>query len=131
MNFRLKTTEQTAKSLKNLQNTTGLTPNILVRISISLSLLDPIFPEEVQAESKGLEFNRNTLTGEHDYFYKSLIRQHANIQIPEKEYFPNTFNAHLTRGVCLLEAEYRHAGNYNKLLTNLLKVSEDNLKVKE
>ncbi|MCM3741913.1 DNA sulfur modification protein DndE [Oceanobacillus luteolus] len=131
MNFRLKTTEKTADSLKSLQSTTGLTPNILARIAISLSLIDPEFPEEVQPESKGLEFNRNTLTGEHDYFYKSLIRQHAGRQIPESEYFPNIFNAHLSRGVRLLELEYKHAGNYNKLLTNLLKASEDNLLNKE
>lgn len=131
MNFRLKTTEKTAISLKYLQGTTGLTPNILARISISLSLLDPELPEDVQPDSKGLEFNRNTLTGEHDYFYKSLIRQHAGRDIPEDEYFPDLFNAHLTRGVQLLEQEYKHAGNYNKLLINLFKLSEDNLKSKE
>ena len=131
MNFRLRTNEQTATSLKYLQSTTGLTPNILARISISLSLLNSSQPEEVQSESKGLEFNRNTLTGEHDYFYKSLIRQHAGRSIPEEEYFPNIFNAHLSRGVQLLEQEYKHAGNYNKLLTNLLKMSGDNLEFKE
>lgn len=131
MNFRLKTTEKTATSLKYLQSTTGLTPNILARISISLSLLNSPIPEEVQSDSKGLEFNRNTLTGEHDYFYKSLIRQHAGKNIPEDEYFPNIFNAHLTRGVQLLEQEYKHAGNYNKFLTNLLKLSEDNLEFRE
>lgn len=127
MNFRLKTTEKTANSLKYLHSTTGLTPNILARIAISLSLLKPELPEEVQSESNGLEFNRNTLTGEHDYFYKSLIRQHAGRHIPESEYFPNVFNAHLARGVQLLESEYKHAGNYNKLLINLLKISEDHL----
>lgn len=131
MNFRLKTTNKTADTLKYLHNATGLTPNILARLSISLSLLDPNPPEEVQAESKGLEFNRNTLTGEHDYLYKSLIRQHAGRQIPEEDYFPNLFNAHLTRGVLLLESEYKHAGNYNKLLANLLNISKDNLLNKE
>lgn len=131
MNFRLKTTEKTADSLKDLQSSTGLTPNILARISISLSLLDPEPIDEVQSESKGLEFNRNTLTGEDDYYYKALIRQYSGRQIPEEEYFPNIFNAHLTRGVQLLESEYKHAGNYNKLLANLLKMSEDNLLTKE
>ncbi|WP_404458399.1 DNA sulfur modification protein DndE [Oceanobacillus kapialis] len=128
MNFRLKTTEKAATSLKNLQSSTGLTPNILVRISISLSILDPEQPNETQSETKGLEFNRNTLTGEQDYFYKSLIRQHAKKEVPEEDYFPTLFNAHLERGVQLLEQEYKHAGNYNKLLTNLLRMSEENFK---
>ncbi|NMA91050.1 MAG: DNA sulfur modification protein DndE [Amphibacillus sp.] len=131
MNFRLKTTERVADVLKDLHSATGLTPNILARLSISLSLLDPELPDEVQSESNGLEFNRNTLTGEHDYYYKALIRQHAGRQIPEDEYFPNLFNAHLARGVQLLESEYKHAGNYNKFLANLLKMSEDNLLAKE
>jgi|SRR5699024_549685 len=131
MNFRLKTTEKTADTLKRLQSTTGLAPNILARISISLSLLDPKLPEKVHSDSNGLEFNRNTLTGEHDYLYKSLIRQHANRQVTESDYFPNLFNAHLTRGIRLLDSEYRHAGNYNKLLANLMKVSEDHLLNKE
>lgn len=126
MNFRLKTTEKAATSLKNLQSTTGLTPNILIRLSISLSILDPIQPKEIQSESKGLEFNRNTLTGEQDYFYKSLIRQHAEKEISEEDYFPALFNAHLERGVQLLEQEYKHAGNYSKLLNNLLRMSEEN-----
>lgn len=128
MNFRLKTTAYTADTLKSLHSSTGLTPNILSRIAISLSVLNPELPEVAQSETNGLEFNRNTLTGEHDYFYKALIRQHAKKQIPEEEYFPNKFNAHLTRGVKILEQEYKHAGNYNKLLNNLIKLSEDNFK---
>ena len=127
MNFRLKTNEKTAHLLKNLQSRTGLTPNILARLSISLSILNPEQPEMVQSESKGLEFNRNTLTGEHDYFYKALIRQHAESNIPEEEYFPNLFNAHLARGVQLLEQEYNHAGNFNRFLTHLIMLAEDNL----
>jgi len=131
MQFRLKTTKKTATSLKYLHNVTGLTPNILIRIAISLSLLDPKEPENVHPESNGLEFNRNTLTGEHDYFYKALIRQHAKREIPEEEYFPRIFNNHLTRGVELLEQEYKHAGNFNKLLINLLKLSEDHFEIEE
>ncbi len=128
MNFRLKTTHATATLLKNLQNATGLTPNILARLGISLSLLDPRPPEPVKPDSNGLEFNRNTLTGEMDFVYKALIRQHANRAVPEDEYFPGLFNAHLERGIKLLDSEYKHAGNYNKLLNHLIKISEENLK---
>ncbi|MFC2947973.1 DndE family protein [Virgibacillus sediminis] len=128
MNFRLKTTANTGEFLKNLQNSTGLTPNLLARIAISLSVIITDEPEEVSSDSQGLEFNRNTLTGDRDYFYKALIRQHALRDVSEEEYFPNLFNAHLTRGVKLLNEEYKHAGNYDKLLKNLLKLSEENLK---
>ncbi|GGC76550.1 hypothetical protein GCM10007216_03880 [Thalassobacillus devorans] len=128
MNFRLKTTATTGELLKNLQNSTGLTPNLLARIAISLSVSVKEEPEEVSSDSQGIEFNRNTLTGDRDYFYKALIRQHALRDVSEEEYFPHLFNAHLTRGVKLLNEEYKHAGNYDKLLKNLLKLSEENLK---
>ena len=83
----------------------------------------------VKGESAGLEFNRNTLTGEFDQQYKFLIIMHANKAITEEEYFPDLFNAHLERGVKLLEAEYKHAGNYDKLLNLFINMVQDNLEV--
>ncbi|NMH73567.1 DNA sulfur modification protein DndE [Bacillus sp. RO2] len=121
MNFRLKTSEETGDRLVFLQSTTGLTWNILSRIAVSLSLNDPLIPDLVENKS-GVEIHRNAMTGENDYVYKALIRQHAKRNVPDEEYFPDLFNAHLERGIALLENEYKHAGNYEKLLTNLLKM---------
>lgn len=123
MNFRLKTTNITAEKLKQLQASTNFTPNVLARIAVSLSLKQPGIPEFPNPESKGLEFNRNTITGEHDYLFHTLIAQHANTQITDEQYFPSYFNAHLERGIYLLSNEYRHAGNPDKFITNLLNYS--------
>lgn len=120
MNFRLKTSKNTGEILVNLQASTGLTWNILSRIAISLSLKDPSMPNLVE-DKTGVDIHRNALTGELDYIYKAMIRQHAKRNISEEEYFPDLFNAHLERGILTLENEYRHAGNYDKLLQNLLK----------
>lgn len=121
MNFRLKTSKQTGEKLISLQSTTGLTWNVLARLAISLSLKDPSQPALVNNKS-GVDIHRNALTGEYDYVYKAIIRQHAKRNIAEEEYFPDIFNAHLERGIILLENEYKHAGNYEKLLINLLKI---------
>lgn len=123
MNFRLKTSQQAGETLKSLQSSTGLTWNILSRIAVSLSLLDLTEPEAAP-DTAGVEIHRNAMTGEHDYIYKALIRQHANRHISDEDYFPTVFNNHLERGIYLLENEYRHAGNYDKLLTNLLKMED-------
>lgn len=128
MNFRLRTTKETGETLKNLHNATGLTPNLLSRLAISLSVTQEEQPNQVEPHREGLEFNRNTLTGDQDYFYKALIKQHAYTPFSEEEYFPSLFNDHLTRGVKLLNEEYKHSGNYAKLLNNLLKLGEDNFK---
>jgi len=121
MNFRLKTSKETGEKLVNLQAATGLTWNILSRIAVSLSLKDTSIPELVENKA-GVDIHRNAMTGENDYIYKALIRQHANRNISDEEYFPDMFNAHLERGIVLLENEYKHAGNYEKLLLNLLKM---------
>ncbi|USL34836.1 DNA sulfur modification protein DndE [Priestia megaterium] len=121
MNFRLKTSNETGERLASLQSTTGLTWNILSRIALALSLRDPSMPDLVENKS-GVDINRNAMTGEHDYIYKALIRQHAQRNISDEEYFPDLFNAHLERGIVLLENEYKHARNYDKLLLNLLKM---------
>ncbi|OLO26232.1 DNA sulfur modification protein DndE [Priestia megaterium] len=121
MNFRLKTSKETGERLVSLQATTGLTWNILSRIALALSLKDPSMPDLVENKS-GVDINRNAMTGEHDYIYKALIRQHAKRNVSDEEYFPDLFNAHLERGIVLLENEYKHARNYDKLLLNLLKM---------
>jgi DNA sulfur modification protein DndE len=122
MNFRLKTSKITGEKLKQLQSTTNLTPNILVRIAIGLSLRQEGVPNVELSDNNGLEFNRNTLTGEYDYIFKALITQHSQKELTEAEYFPDLFNAHLERGVRLLSNEYQHAGNSEKLMINLLQL---------
>lgn len=121
MNFRLKTSKETGEILKSLQNSTGLTWNVLSRIAVALSLKeDSSFPKAVP-DTAGVEIHRNTLTGEYDYVYKALIQQHSGFSITEEEYFPDLFNRHIERGIRILESKYRLYGNYEKLLTNLLK----------
>jgi len=131
ISFRLRTTNETAKKLKRIHSATSITPNILARLSIALSLQLKEQPEEVMGESEGLEFNRHTLTGELDVLYKSLIKQHHGKNLSEKEYFPAIFNAHLTRGVNLLDEEYQYAGNTNKFIDNLLSMAQDYLEDNE
>jgi len=121
MNFRLKTSKETGERLVSLQATTSLTWNILSRLALALSLRDPSMPDLVENKS-GVDINRNAMTGENDYIYKALIRQHAKRNVSDEEYFPDLFNAHLERGIVLLENEYKHARNYDKLLLNLLKM---------
>ncbi|WP_102345893.1 DNA sulfur modification protein DndE [Bacillus sp. Marseille-P3661] len=121
MNFRLKTSKETGEKLVSLQSATGLTWNIISRISLALSLREPSIPNLVENKG-GVDIHRNAMTGENDYIYKALIRQHSKRNITDEEYFPDLFNAHLERGIVLLENEYKHAGNYEKLLQNLLKM---------
>lgn len=121
MNFTLKTSKYTSDSLKQLQTTTSITPNILSRVAVALSLREAHQVTPLTCESSGgLEINRSTLTGEYDYTFKALIAQHSRREISDEEYFPDLFNAHLERGIRILTNEYRHSGNYEKFIRFLL-----------
>jgi DNA sulfur modification protein DndE len=119
MNFRLKTSKYVADRLKQLQSATNLTPNILARLAVSLSIKETTSLSKMTPDSNGLEFNRHTLTGEFDSIYKALIAQKENREITDEEYFPTLFNLHLERGIRLLTNEYQYAGNFEKFITNL------------
>ncbi|HEY9581996.1 MAG TPA: DndE family protein [Savagea sp.] len=120
MNFRLKTSEQTGKYLQELQSRTGLRWNALARLAVAYSLRIPTLPKPAP-DTHGVEIHRNALTGEHDYVYKALIRQHAGEHIPEEDYFPNAWNAHLERGISKIYSDYVLAGNVEQWIETLLK----------
>lgn len=121
MNFRLRTSKQTEELLKKLSDSTGYTWNVLSRIAVALSLKISSEPKQV-SETSGVDIARNTMTGEYDYIYKALITQHAGRIVSDEEYFPNLFNAHLERGIIILNGEYELAGNTDRFLTNLFKL---------
>ncbi|GFR37181.1 hypothetical protein PRECH8_04770 [Insulibacter thermoxylanivorax] len=124
MNFQLKTSKYTAEKLKQLHASTNITPNILIRYAVALSLRIPEPVEAVKKESSdGLVLNRSTVTGEYDYIFHALIAQHMKKEISDEEYFPGLFNAHLERGIRLLLGEYQIAGNTEKMFRNLLSLS--------
>ena len=120
MQFKIKTSLKTANTLKDLQARTKLTPNVLARLAISLSLRDPTPVNDLELDNQvGLEFNRQTLTGSYDAMYKVLVAQHAGKALTDEEFFPEYIKKHMDRGASKLKNEYDYAGNVEKFLINL------------
>lgn len=126
MNFRLRTSVRTTNILKELQDSTQLTPNVLGRLAISLSLIQDGLPSEEEVQSPGMEINRHTLTGQHDLLFRCLIAQRHGRHITDEEYFPGLIKQHLDRGAELLLTEYKYAGNYERFIKSLASIGEDN-----
>lgn len=124
MNFTLKTSKYTKETLLQLQASTGITPNILIRYAVALSLRDNGPGADIVPITKdfsdGLVLNRSTVTGEYDYVFRALITQAAGRELSDEEYFPGFFNAHLERGIRTLAGEYKSTGNYEKFIRALL-----------
>lgn len=124
MNFTLRTSKYAKDNLTQLHSSTGITPNILIRYAVSLSLRNSVLDGGVEPITKdfsdGLVLNRNTVTGEYDYVFKALITQAAGKELTDEEYFPGYFNAHLERGIRSLAGEYKSAGNSERFLRALI-----------
>ena len=104
---KIKLTKDSSERLKQLKARTGLTPNILSRLGLCLSLNEPAIPDPEQYPEEDREFNRYTLLGEWDDLYVALLRQRlAKDNLPAEE-LENQFRAHLNRGVMSLSGLVR------------------------
>lgn len=95
----------------------GITPNILYRFGLCLSIDDPTIPNPLQYDEDGQELNRYTLLGEWDSFFIALMKErlaHDGIDI-ERE-FDAQFKAHLNRGVNLFCNRVRDLADIYELL---------------
>jgi DNA sulfur modification protein DndE len=100
---RIRFTIDADNTLKMMKARTGLTPNILCRLALTLSLDEPGLPRLIKDEKKSeREINRYTLMGEYDSAFvaltKTRLRQDA-IGADQAEEF---FVAHIHRGISLL-----------------------------
>ena len=98
---RIHTSQRSRGILSNLKIKTGLTPNILSRFGICLSLKDPSVPNPEEFDELGTEFLPLVLFGEHEKLFLALMidRLHRDGLDPEK-YLNIMLRAHLNR--CLL-----------------------------
>lgn len=107
MKNRLRLSEKATKQLTHLSKSLDLRRNIICRIAVGKSLsIDKSAKDFKTEDSKGLEFNRITLTGDQDLIFKSLILQHEKKPIDEEIYFPQYFRNHMERGLDVLSSEY-------------------------
>lgn len=75
---RIKLSKKATDKLRFLKTKTGLTPNILSRIAIMLTIREggPLSNAGVGNMEGGQELNDTTLFGEHIYLYDILINQY-------------------------------------------------------
>lgn len=126
MIFRLKTSKETENMFIDMKKKIGITPNILSRLAVSISLRDDILTkEEIERKYKlidnqGIEFQRHTLIGENEIFYKVLMENYCNEHLTEEEFFPMHFKYHLENGMNALKSEIEIASNLESFVKNLI-----------
>lgn len=117
---KLHTSVQTQEIFNSLVQSLGLQPFILSKIAIALSIRKgKIDLEDYKTDNDGLELSRQTIFGDHDLLFKSLIINCESRSINEEEYFPSIVKAHLDRGARLLEDEKRYSKDFYNHLCRL------------
>jgi len=99
----LRVCQEVSSRLSILKARTGLTPNILCRIGLCLSLNDPTIPNPDDYPSDSdREIDRHVLTGQWDSLFVALIKERCKQDDIAIEQIASQFRAHVNRGVLLL-----------------------------
>ena len=119
MIYKLRTSTETMDIFSSIGNSQGLQPFALSKIAIALSIRKgALLPEDFKTDTEGLELNRQTIFGEYDVLFKSLVTMGLGKELADMEFFPKLVKAHLDRGARLLLNEIRYGMNfYENLLT--------------
>lgn len=99
---KIRLTKDASERLKQLKARTGLTPNILARIGLCLSLSEPAIPDPGHYPEEDREFNRYTLLGEWDELYVAILKQRLSDDGLTLDQQEAQFRAHLNRGITRL-----------------------------
>lgn len=93
---------------------TNYAPFILSKLAISMSLKSrkTLEKNDFKTDSFGLELNRQTITGEWDELYKSLIEMAEGHHLSDDDYFQKYLKAHLDRGAQMIYSEFRYNDDF-------------------
>ena len=129
MNLRLKTSLDVETKLTELQSLLQLSSKAaVIRLAIAFSLKidgdprnnDNLIIKYDLKKQNGSEYNRFTVFGTDEIVYKVMMQQHLGRFLNDDEFFPELTNAHLTRGIKELNAEFKLAQSREKFLKELL-----------
>lgn len=115
---KLKVSADVSSRLRTLRQRTGLTPNLLCRIAIMLSLEEGSVGCALPDED-GQEFNAYTLTGEHGGMFAAMLRfveedENGAIAI-DNDQLVGLLRAHIHRGIAALSVRAKSPADIARL----------------
>ena len=114
MIFKIRTSKRTMQCFEEIAASTNYAPFILSKLAISMSIKSgkPLDEQDFHTDSFGLELNRQTITGEWDDLFKSIIEMFEQKHINDDDYFQKYLKAHLDRGARLIYSEFKYNSDF-------------------
>lgn len=104
--------------LKMLKARTGLQPNLLCRIALCVSLMEPSPPDQrAFADDKGREMHRSTLFGQLDEVFCRLIEQRLWEYGQPTDLADSQVAGHVNRGIGMLLRQVKVVGDLASFLS--------------
>ena len=114
---RLRMSYRSQNLLAQLKSRTGLTPNIMGRFAICMSLNDPSVPNPDEFDEKGSEIHPSVLFGEYEDIFMALMIQ----RLRKDGFNPNMWmnrmmRAHFNRGTIALFARIQDISDFERVI---------------
>ena len=110
------------KKLRTLHGRTGITPNILARIALTISLESPQQLNSDDQPIDGMEFNGYTLFGDLETVLISLIRESNALHDRVDGALSDDIRAHINRGVEKLYPRIRTLSDIVRLTESMISI---------
>lgn len=129
MNLRLKTDLDVETKLNELQNLLQLSSKAAVmRLAIAFSIKEHTDPRIYNGDvvhydirkQNGADYNRFTIYGDDELFYKLQMEESMKCYFPDEEFFPELTSAHISRGIKKLYSDVKLAGTKEKFLKKVI-----------
>jgi len=113
---RIKLSAKSLNQLGRLKARTGLTPNLLARFALCLSLKEKSAPILSQYDKEGNDIEPSVLFGEYEPLYLGLMKNRLKKDgLPESELNDMT-RCHINRGVIALSPRIQNLGDFYELI---------------
>jgi len=114
---RIRISHSSQAVLGRLKSKTGLTPNILARFALCLSLKDPSIPNPDEFDELGTEFLPSVLFGDYEkLFYALMVNRLHKDKLDPELYLNRMMRAHLNRGVYSLISRIHHLSDIHEMI---------------
>ena len=114
---RIKMSSRSQRMLGELKYKTGLTPNILARFAICMSLKEKSIPNPDEYNEEGSEITPNVLFGEYEQIYLALMINRLNKDKLDPEIYLNKMmRSHLNRGTVALGPRINDLSDFYELV---------------